>query len=85
MTAKGSANMTKRVEPASGHRVHLERSARARGWAAGLAAILWTAGFACGGSDEPDVARTTLSGVPCLDASVACGETCEQLASSAEH
>jgi hypothetical protein len=48
--------------------------------------LLWGLAFACGeGSDEPEVALTTISGVRCTDGAVACGDTCAQLASSAEH
>lgn len=85
MTGKGTANMTKPVEPASGHRGSLERGPR-RAVAGVFTAVLWAVAFACGGgSDEPEVAYTTISGVPCIDGAVACGDTCAQLASSAEH
>jgi hypothetical protein len=58
---------------------------RRRAGAAVLAAFLAAVAFACGGSDEPDVAYTTINGVRCVDGAVACGEVCAQLASSAEH
>jgi hypothetical protein len=90
MTGKGTANMTRLVEPASGHRVHADPGvyrARVRRAMAGAIMAMWGAvAFACGGgSDEPDVAYTTINGVPCIDGAVACGDTCAQLASSAEN
>jgi hypothetical protein len=55
----------------------------------GLRALLvaaWIAGLACGkASNEPEVARSTINGVRCLDGAVACGDVCVRLASSAEH
>ncbi|MEY2931646.1 MAG: hypothetical protein RL033_2395 [Pseudomonadota bacterium] len=47
---------------------------------------LWVSGLACGkSSNEPEVALTTINGVRCVDGTVACGETCVRLESSAEH
>lgn len=54
--------------------------------AALLLGTAWAALIACGSDPEPlSVAYTTISGVPCVDGAVACGDVCVQLPSSAEH
>ena len=48
--------------------------------------LLGAALLGCGSDDEgPRVAYVTLSGVPCMDGAVACGDDCAQLSSSVEH
>ncbi len=67
------------------------RSARARvrrapGWCGVALLGLWISALACGKSSaDPEVALTTINGVRCEDGTVACGDECARLASSAEH
>lgn len=69
--------------PASSSAPGARRSCR---WPCGLFLALWVAALACGkASSEPEVARSTIQGVPCLDDTVGCGDVCVRLASSAEH
>jgi hypothetical protein len=59
---------------------------RPRRWPGALLLALALAALACGkAKNEPEVARSTINGVRCLDDSVACSDVCVRLASSAEH
>src|SRR4029078_13718231 len=59
---------------------------RARPWLRALLLATWVAGLACGkASNGPEVALETINGVRCVDGTVACGDVCARLSSSAEH
>src|SRR6185295_17047539 len=74
------------AEPSRSEFATLGTAARAIPWLRALLVATWIAGLACGkASSEPEVARSTINGVRCLDGTVACGDVCVRLASSAGH